>query len=116
MSIWDDPDLRSGGDYVKFENVGDGVTGEITGITFHIFEDGKKVPKIYIRTADGDERTLTAGQVQLKSKLAELRPNEGDQITVKLARVEKRPGGKTLKHFDVAIKAPSGGVAADSLI
>ena len=117
MSIWDDPDLRSGGEYVTFTNVGDAVAGEITGVTFHTFEDGKKVPKLFIRCDDGSERTMTAGQVQLKSKLAEMRPEIGDYISVVLARIEKRPGGKTLKHFDVTTRGVrASGVDADSLV
>jgi hypothetical protein len=51
---------------------------------------------------------LTAGQVRLKAALAEQRPEAGDHLTVTLKQVEKRSGGKTLKHFDVEIKRGSG--------
>lgn len=103
-SIWDDPELRTGGDFVRFESVGDSVTGTITGITTHAFEPGKPVPQLFLSTADGD-RTLTASQVQLKALLVELRPEVGDVITVTHTKVEKRDGGKTLKHFDVKREA-----------
>jgi len=53
-------------------------------------------------TKDG-EIALTAGQVRLKAALAEQRPEVGDTLTVKLTEIEKRAGGKTLKHFDVAV-------------
>lgn len=104
MSIWDNPEIRSGGDFVKFENVGDNVVGEITGLTVHTWDDGSKCPKLFIRTDEGDEKVLTASQVGLKIKLGELRPNEGDRIAITFTNVEKRPGGKTLKHFDVKVK------------
>ena len=46
MSIWDDPELAVGNDYAKFEAIGDRVTGNITGVFAHRFDDGKVVPKI----------------------------------------------------------------------
>jgi len=103
MSIWDDPSIRTGGDYVKFENPGDNVNGTLTHIGIHTFEDGKRAAKLIINTADG-EMTLTAGQVQLASKLAEARPEVGDHIDITFTRSEKRAGGKTLKHFAVEVK------------
>ena len=102
MSVWDDPELRSNDDFVSFENIGDTVTGRIVTIRTHRFDDGKVVPQILLDTADG-ERTLTAGQVRLKASLAEERPEAGDTLTVTLTQVEKRAGGKTLKHFDVKV-------------
>lgn len=100
--IWDDPDLTVNDDYVRFDTVGDTVTGEILNIRKHVFDDGKAVPQVILRTADG-ERTLTAGQVRLKAALAEKRPAVGQTITVTLTEIEKRSGGKTLKHFRVDI-------------
>lgn len=110
MSIWDEPDMKSGSDYVAFNDEGDSVAGVITGITMHTFDDGKRVPKIFIDTSNG-ERILTAGQVQLKSKLAELRPEVGDKLAVVLTRIEKRAGNKTLKHFDVQLKRAAAGAS-----
>jgi hypothetical protein len=100
--FWDDAELRTGGDFVKFDQPGDTVTGEITGIRKHQFEDGKVVPQIFLNI-DGEERTLTAGQVRLKALLGEKRPNVGDTITVTLTDVEKRAGGKTLKIFTLDV-------------
>lgn len=102
MSIWDDAEIRTGGEFVKFDNIGDTVTGTITAIRKHQFDDGKVVPQLFL-DVDGEERTLTAGQVRLKAALAEQRPDVGDTLTVTLSNVEKRTGGKTLKHFDVSI-------------
>jgi hypothetical protein len=115
VSIWDDPTIRPAGDYVKFDEPGDAIVGEILAVAVHTFEDGKRAPKLVIRTDDGDERTLTAGQMQLSAKLAEQRPEVGDRIAVTYIGSEKRAGGKTLKKFDVVVKrgAPSTVSAAD---
>lgn len=104
MSIWDDPELRTSSDYVSFENVGDKVAGTIINIKAHRFDDGKVVPQLLL-DVDGEEKTVTAGQVRLKAALAEQRPEPGDAITIELIDIEKRAGGKTLKHFNVQIGA-----------
>ena len=107
MSVWDDPELRVSDDYVKFETVGDTVTGRILSLRAHRFDDGKVVPQLLLDTADG-ERTLTAGQVRLKALLAEKRPEVGDTLAVTLTDIEKRAGGKTLKTFDVTVTRSTG--------
>jgi hypothetical protein len=103
--LWDE--FASSGNYVKFENVGDSVSGTITSIRRHTFDDGKVVPQIELTTDDGEEMTLTAGQIKLKQELTELRPNVGDHLFVVYASTEKRPGGKTLKHFTVRVNESS---------
>jgi len=105
MSIWDDPELKVNSDYIKFETPGDIAIGTIVAIRAHKFDDGNVVPQIILNTADG-EKTVTAGQMQLKALLAEKRPNVGDTITITFMEVEKRSGGKTLKKFDVSVVAP----------
>lgn len=107
MSIWDDPNLKAASDFVKFDAVGDGVAGTITAIRSHTFDDGKTVPQIFITTDSGDERTLSAGQTKLKLELATQRPEVGDHLTVRLTQIERRAGGKTLKHFDVQVRRGS---------
>lgn len=104
MSIWDDPELAVNNDFVKFENVGDTVTGTIQTIKAHRFDDNNVVPQILLTTADGDEKTLTAGQTKLKLLLLEQRPEVGDTVTITLTDIEKRGGGKTLKHFSLDVK------------
>ena len=52
MSIWDDPELQISDDYVKFENPGDTITGTITAIRIHRFDD-KAVPQVIVRTQIG---------------------------------------------------------------
>jgi hypothetical protein len=102
MSVWDDPEMRIASDYVSFNEIGDTVTGVVTGVFAHRFDDGKVVPKIMLAVGDG-EVALTAGQVRLKAELSEKRPEVGDTLTVTLTEIEKRAGGKTLKHFDVSV-------------
>ncbi len=100
--FWSDPEMFQSGDFIKFDNVGDTVTGTITAVRKHMFEDGKVVPQIELDTADGP-KTMTAGQVRLKALLAEKRPGVGDLLTVTLTGIEKRAGGKTLKEFSVIV-------------
>jgi hypothetical protein len=111
MSIWDDPELKINSDYIKFENPGDTASGTIVAIRAHKFDDGNVVPQIILNTADG-EKTVTAGQMQLKAMLADKRPNVGDTITITFTEVEKRSGGKTLKKFDVQVGAATAAAAA----
>ena len=102
-NVWDDPDMKTNSDFVKFETVGDTCTGKILNITKKVWDDGTVSPQLTLDTAEG-ERTLTAGQARLKAALAEQRPAIGDTIKVTFTSLEKRVGGKTLKHFDVAVK------------
>lgn len=110
MSIWDDPSLQVGGNYVKFENVGDSVQGELLSVGIHKWADGSVSPQLIIRTDEigenGDkvEKTVTAGQIRLKAELADKKPEAGDQIRITLTDIEKRQGGKTLKIFEVLVK------------
>jgi len=104
-NIWDSPELKPDADYVKFEAIGDEVAGIIQAIRVHRWDDGSVSPKIQLLCDDGEERTLTAGQIKLKVALAEARPEPGDHIRIRLTQVEKRAGGKTLKHFDVKVGA-----------
>jgi hypothetical protein len=116
-SIWDDPSLRVGGDYVKFDNIGDTVKGCVIAIGAHRWDDGSVSPQIVLDTEDG-EKTVTAGQIRLKVALAEKRPEADDMLTIKLTEIEKRSGGKTLKHFEVtvvkAVKSAGFPAATDS--
>jgi hypothetical protein len=109
MSIWDDPDLK-GDDvtYIRLDKQGDGFEGEILSVGTQTFDDGGKVPQLVVRKPDGSEVTWSAGQTQSKRKLAELRPEAGDYIKVTLTQVEKRSGGKTLKHIDIDVREGKG--------
>jgi len=114
MSIWDDPELKSNSNFVSFDSVGDTVSGTILAVKRHRFDDGGLVPQIILRCDDGEERTLTAGQTRLKLALTAQRPDEGDHLKVPLTQIEKRSGGKTLKHFDVLVRRGNGPVPASA--
>ena len=109
MSVWDDPSLSMDTDYVTFENEGDTIKGQITGIYAHTFVDGKVAPKLTLDTDQG-QKILTAGQFQLRQKLSDLRPNIGDTITVTFTGMNNLGGGRTMKLFDVDV-AKSGAAA-----
>lgn len=113
-SIWDDPELRTGGEYVRFDQPGDTITGKIVAQRTHRFDDGKLVPQIILDCGDEGERTLTAGQIRLKAELAALRPTNGDTLTVTLTQIERRAGGKELKHFDVSVNGASASAPDDA--
>lgn len=102
MSVWDTPELQTSSEYVKFENVGDTVSGTVINITAHKWDDGSVSPQILLSTVDG-QQTVTAGQVRLKAMLADKRPEVGDLLKITLTGVEKRAGGKTLKLWDVEV-------------
>lgn len=126
-NIWDDPEL--GGDevnYLKLDKVGDGVQGVITVIDTKTWDDGKRCPQLTIMPPGATEPVVwTAGQMQAVRQLKDLRPSVGDLIKVRLDDVEKRPGGKTLKHISVDVtpagtptasaSAPAAGATADGV-
>lgn len=100
-SIWDDPELATAeGEFVKFEKVGDGVSGHITSIGKKTWDDGSISPQLGLIDDSGEPKTLTAGTVRLKALLSQHRPEVGDWINVHLTGVIPRPGGKTLKAYD----------------
>lgn len=114
QSIWDEPGMKVGGDYIKFENVGDAIAGTVVSVGAHRWDDGSVSPQIILATGDRDEngdaveKTVTAGQIRLKAALADARPEVGDYLTIEFTHIEKRAGGKTLKHFDVNVTKSEG--------
>ena len=113
-SVWDDPELKANDDYVKWETPGDKIVGTLLAVTKHTFPDGKVAPKLTIRTDEGNERVLTAGQVMLARRLGELRPGPGDRIAIVYERDERRDGGKSLKVLQVEV-ARQGAPAGDTV-
>ena len=106
-NIWDDEDVQpTGGDFVKFLNVGDSVIGTITAIRKQRFiaDNGEAsyAPQLDLTTDDGEEVTLTAGQWQLKKLLVEKRPEVGQRIRV----VHTGKSGRS-KLFTLDIAAPA---------
>lgn len=93
------------GEYVKFEEVGDQVIGVIKDIREGRTFNGDPCPELVIEDDDGEERTVTAGQVRLKAALAEKRPQKGDKIRITYSGVgEAKPGKAPPKEFTVDVK------------
>jgi hypothetical protein len=94
------------GDWITFDSVGDQIIGEIIAIRTGKDFNQNPCPELVIRTDDGDEKTLTAGQVRLKSELAAQAPQVGDRIRIVYSGVgESKPGKAPAKLFDVAVRA-----------
>jgi len=95
-NFWEDPDIKKaaeGGDYVKFINVGDSVSGTIRNLTKRDF-DGRTAIEVEFE----DETKVTFGQTLMLRELYVMQPIKGDQLTATLADVKKN-GAKTLKLF-----------------
>lgn len=107
MSIWDE--FRQADDRFKFENPGDSIAGTITGLRIATMPDNTRLPQLTIKRDDGTEASVLASQAQLQRKLAALDPQAGQRIAIAFTHVEQLQGGKTMKHFDVAVKAGDGG-------
>lgn len=94
-----------GGDFVKFENVGDEIVGQIVEIRTHTFDE-KKGPVVLVDMrpqAGGDLVTLAVDKVDLRVKVAQLSPQVGDLLAAKFTGTEKTPNG-TKKVFAVKHK------------
>lgn len=104
---WDE--FKTTGGWITFENVGDTVVGTVNAIRTGKDFNGNPCPELIIEDDDGEERTLTAGQVMLKRALAEQAPQVGDRIRIKYAGVgDAKPGKAPAKLFEVAVKTGAG--------
>lgn len=106
--FWDDPDIKKaaeGGEYTKFTDIGDSVSGTIRKLSKRDF-DGRTAIEVEM----DDDRKVTFGQVLMLRDLYVLQPGPGDTLTVTLAEVQKK-GAKTLKMFTgEVVRAGSGDV------
>jgi acyl dehydratase len=105
--FYDDPDIKKaaeGGEYTKFVDVGDTISGVIQKLAKRDF-DGRTAIEVEM---DG-ERKVTFGQVLMLRDLYVLQPVPGDTLTVTLAEVQKK-GAKTLKMFKGEITRSNGEV------
>lgn len=102
MSIWDE--FRSADERWKPENPGDSIAGTLIGLRVATMPDGTRIPQLVIRKDDTTEVSVLASQSQLQRKLAALDPQPGSRIAISYTHVEQMQGGRTLKHFDVAVK------------
>lgn len=105
-----DPDLQAGGDWVKWETVGDQVTGTVTGFRKgpqRTKPDGSvSVNGIYEITKDDESVVnLEVGQVFLKGLFKDEQVSIGDRIRLTYSADEKIPGKPSaMKKFTLEIK------------
>lgn len=93
------------GDFVSFKEVGDKVVGIIKQIRTAKDFNGNPCPELVL-DVDGEEKTVTAGQVLLKAALAEKAPQVGDKIRIVYSGVgDAKPGRAPAKQFTVDVKA-----------
>jgi hypothetical protein len=105
------------GAFVKFEQVGDKAEGVITGIRAGEDFNGHPCPVIDLRTADGEDRTITCGQANLKAQVTELgkagKLAKGKHLSVEFSSTAKAEKG-TKKVFTVTVDDAAASAAADS--
>lgn len=105
---YDDPDLAVGGDYIKWEMVGQTVIGTIIGFRkqMRVKADGTQFANgVYtLREDDGTEIFLEVGQVYLKGLFKEKQPQLGDRIRI-VFESEERLAGKPspMKKFTLDV-------------
>ena len=105
--FWDDESLRPAmGEVMKFDTVGDTVTGTIKSLGKRVFEEGTPRERWVIEVVfnEDDARTVMAGQVLLKQ----------DGLTIELVAVSNT-AGKTLKKFQVAVTRRNDEVVVSAL-
>lgn len=101
-SIWDDPDIDTGGGYFRFDNPGDKVAGHITAMSIRRFQDGQASPQLtFAADGTGEEVIVTAGSAELKGKLRDARPAVGDWVSIELTALTPKPGRSPQKHWEV---------------
>ena len=115
-----DPDLQSGGDWVKWNAVGDSVTGVITG-----FRKGPARPKdngsvvtngVYeITKEDESVVNIEIGQVFLKGLFKDEQVTIGDKVRITYSADEKIAGkGSSMKKFTLEVR--KGGQLPDNSV
>jgi|SRR5690554_2844561 len=104
MSDFDWDNYTQTGDWITFKSIGDQVVGIIKAIRQGKDFNGNPCPELILEV-DGDEKTLTAGQVMLKAALAEQRPSVGDKVRIRYSGDgDARPGKAPAKLFTVDVK------------
>ena len=97
-------EFTNNGDFVSFKEVGDSVVGVIKSIRTGKDFNGNPCPELILEV-DGEERTVTAGQVLLKAALAEKAPQVGDKVRIVYSGIgDAKPGKAPAKQFTVDVK------------
>lgn len=110
------PKPPASGAFVKFNDKGDSVTGHV----LEIRGDGTTMagePCPLIVLDNGDEQVkVTCSQAQLWSKTVDMVTSGelavGKRVRITLSDIERRPNGRTLKHFDIKVAEPDPAYAA----
>lgn len=109
--IWDDPELAAamaGGEYAKWENIGDSVVGTFLSVDAKAGEDfnGNSCPLATVETDDGEIVKLTLSLWKLKTALYEAKPRPGDRVAISFTGTEapKTKGHSPTKLFEVEVK------------
>jgi hypothetical protein len=110
MGVWDNVTVESNS-FITFDKVGEEVVGKVLELSTKEWPPNDKgVVKVdpqlkLLVEEDGEavEKILTAGTNDLKSKLIENPPNEGDVVRIKYTHKKSLPGGKAAKFHDYEI-------------
>ena len=105
---WAGLTASGGGDYWKWETIGQTLVGTITTKRAGTDFNGNPCPEMDIATDDGDTVTLSAEQAMLKRLVLDANPQIGDRIAISFTGEEKTAKGGTMKVFEVAVKAGDG--------
>lgn len=115
---YNDPDLAVGGDWVKWEAIGQTVIATVTGFKkqSRVKTDGSTVVNgVYaLREDDGTEINIEVGQAYLKGLFKEKQVQIGDRIKIVYTSDERLPGKPSaMKKFTLDVArggAATGGV------
>lgn len=101
--IYDDPGIQEDeGDFIKLDEVGDGVQGTIQDIQVIPAKFGP-VLKYTMRLAAGRSGSFLAGSKNLKGQLMSMKPRPGDWLDIKLVELRPTQMGSPLKVFEVNV-------------
>jgi hypothetical protein len=106
---WDKYAAAEGTAY-KWADTGQILEGEVTAVEDRDdqFNPGKTIPVVGIRTADGEDWALYLAQYQLRTKMAQIRPNPGDSLRIEFTGEVDTGKGNPAKQFDVKVKRGDG--------
>ena len=102
------------GAYVKWDEPGQRIVGDVLEVRVGKSLQGDKVPEYSIRLDSGDEVIVTASQGQLKALCLKERPVAGDRVRITYTGDQRRDGGKTLKLFTLDVT--KGGARAPVMV
>lgn len=80
--------------YMKFEEPGDSISGTITKVYPGTDYNGNPCPVLDLNVGEGEERTVSCGQANLKAQVTALKPKVLDTITITFTHTEQAEKGK----------------------